>query len=51
MCVGELLGMGGDPLLIRLCRNLLEVGSQAKGGRNCGWIAPAGLHGWLPDYL
>ena len=43
--------MGGDPLLIRLCRNLLEVGLQAKGGWKCGWIAPAGLHGWLPDYL
>ena len=33
MCVGGLLGMGGDSLLIRLCRNLLEVGSQvSKGG-------------------
>ena len=33
MCVGGLLGMGGDSLLIRLCRNLLEVDSQAsKGG-------------------
>ena len=39
--------MGGDSLLMRLCGNLLEVGSKAKGGR-CGQIAPAGLHGWLP---
>ena len=37
MCVGGLLGMGGDLLPIRLCRNLLEVGSQAsKGARKCG---------------
>ena len=41
MCVGRLLGMGGDSLLIRLCGNLLEVGSQAKGGRKCvlDWLA------------
>ena len=51
LCVGRLLGMNGDSLLIRLCRNLLEVGSQAKGCRKRGLIAPAGLHGWLPDYL
>ena len=43
--------MGGDSLLMRLCGNLLEVGSQAKGSLKCGWIAPAGLHGWLRDYL
>ena len=36
MCVGRLLGMDGDSLLIHLCRNLLEVGSQAKGVRKCG---------------
>ena len=36
MCVVGLLGMSGDSLLIHLCRNLLEVGSQAKGGRKCG---------------
>ena len=34
--VGGLLGMGGDSLLMRLCGNLLEVGSQAKRGRKCG---------------
>ena len=28
MCVGGLLGMGGDSLPVGLCRNLLEVGSQ-----------------------
>ena len=28
MCVGGLLGMGGDSLPVRLCRNLLEVGFQ-----------------------
>ena len=36
MCVGGLLGMGGDSVLMRLCGNLLEVGSQAKGFRKCG---------------
>ena len=36
VCVGGLLEMGGDSLLMRLCGNLLEVGSQAKGGWKCG---------------
>ena len=35
MRVGRLLGIGGDSLLIHLCKNLLEVGSQAKGGPKC----------------
>ena len=34
--VGGLLGMGGGSLLMRLCGNLSEVGSQANGGRKCG---------------
>ena len=29
--------MGGDSLLIRLCRNLLKVGSQAKRGSEV-WV-------------
>ena len=36
MCVGRLLGMGGDSLLMRLCGSLLEVGSQAKGDWKSG---------------
>ena len=36
MCVGRLFGISGDSLLMRLCGNLLEMGSQAKGGRKCG---------------
>ena len=36
MCVGGPLGMGGGFLLMRLCGNILSVGSQAKGrDRKC----------------
>ena len=36
MCVGGLLGMGGDSVLMCPYGNLLEVGSQAKCVWKCG---------------